>query len=507
VDDEQTIEVGGRADGLKRPDIGKWLKSKAGLYLYDRQKPTLATWQTYQLSILRHLFPEGDKPLPYSRILWSEPKKSGKTELAAAVHLFFGLFVDVPGEQMVIANDLMGAKSRTWQYVLGSLQKAAQIEGSGIGPRDFQEVGTAIKLKNGTIIKAIPSDFRGEAGSNHSLATIDEPWGIVHDYQEKLMTEFGPVPTRVNSTIFFTGYQGFIGQSNFWHALIDGVMEEGAPVPELKHIDGGDGVPACWAAGRTFLFWSHRARQPWHTPEYLESERRSYRGRESEYLRVWENRRVKNADAFITDEQWQKLYDPQLRALGPGDKRVMVLGADAATKSDCMALVGVVWNAEDRRMENIYCKVWTPSERKPLDLTDTIGPEIVRLHQMGVVEAVYYDPFQMAAIAEMCRKAGVRMFEFPQTARRLQSDKLLHDLAWGGNLAHYGDETLGQHITNAMVKESERGLRIVKEMSRMKVDAAVALAMACLGASEQLVERSSVIDFVGNPFYPAGDVE
>ena len=73
----------------------------------------------------------------------------------------------------------------------------------------------------------------------------------------------------------------------------------------------------------------------------------------------------------------------------------------------------------------------------------------------------------------------------------------------GGNLAHYGDPTLKEHVTNAMTKETERGLRIVKELSSRKVDGAVALAMACLGALEVLAGGAGreIEILAENPFY------
>jgi len=95
----------------------------------------------------------------------------------------------------------------------------------------------------------------------------------------------------------------------------------------------------------------------------------------------------------------------------------------------------------------------------------------------------------------------VRMQEFPQTARRIQSDTHLRDLLWGNNLEHTGDVLLQAHVTNAMAKVSERGVRIIKEQSSAKVDACVALAMAALGAVEQLALHSSTVEIAPNPFY------
>jgi phage terminase large subunit-like protein len=178
-----------------------------------------------------------------------------------------------------------------------------------------------------------------------------------------------------------------------------------------------------------------------------------------------------------------------------------VLAADGATKRDCTALVGCTWNAEKRRVEVVYCRVWRPDNGQPLSLTETVGPEIVRLQQTYKVAGVYYDPFQMQAIAELCRKAGVVMVEFPQTSRRVQSDTYLHQLLWGGNLAHYGDPVLREHVTSALTKQSERGQRIVKELTTSKVDGAVALAMAALGANELLTQGLGYMTTRENPFY------
>jgi len=479
---------------MARPDFIDWVTSPGGLYLYDKKKPTLATWMPHQRDILRHIFPAGDGPLPYNRICWSTPKKTGKTELAAAVQQYFGLFVDVPGEQYVLANDFEGARARVWRYIEGSLERNPLMKDT-----DWKKVGSEIVLGNGTTIRAIASDYRGEAGSNHSLATVDEPWGIVHESSLRLMTEFGPVPTRENSTIFYTGYQGFEGQSTFWHDLLDSGMVE--PVPELAHLDNGDGQPACWRGGKTFVYWDHVGRMPWHTQEFLDDQKRAFAGRLSEYLRVWENRRVHSADAFCTPDQWEKLYDPTLRGLHAGDERSIVLAADAATKSDCTALVGTAWNAETKKVETVYCGVWRPGDGQPIKLTETIGPEIVRLNQQYRVAAVYFDPFQMMAIAEMCRKAGVVMVEFPQTSRRIQSDTHLHQLIWGNNLAHHGDPELKEHVTNALTKSNERGQRIVKELSSLKVDAAVALAMSALGTVEMLAGYTGTMAVQPNVFF------
>ena len=486
---------GGRC--VTRPSFLAWATAPGGLYLHDRRTPTLAGWGDYHAAILDHLFPGGDAdaPLPYSRIVWSTPKKSAKSTLAAGLHLWFAQFVGVPTEQYALANDLEGARSRVWRYIAASLERNPLAEAKA----DWRISGNTIALANGSTIRAIASDYRGEAGSNFTLATVDEPWGIVYEGGMRLMTEFSPVPTRPHSTVFYTGYAGFEGQSAFWHGLIDTALA-GEPVPALRGLENGDGAPACWRNGRLFAYVDHAARMPWHTPEYLAEQRRILPP--GEYLRVWENRRIHSADAFCTPERWESLYDPGLRALHPGDERPLVLAADAATRSDCTALVGCTWNPTAGRVEVIYASIWQPGGGEPLRLTETLGPEIARLHREYRVVEVLYDPYQMAAISELCRRAGVPMTEFPQTGQRVQADTHLHQLIWGGNLAHTGDPILRQHVLGAMAQASERGLRITKALAAGKVDGAVALSMAAFGAVERLAgARAGRIRPARNPFY------
>lgn len=478
----------------------QWALSPIGAYLPDKPRtPTQATWQPYQADILNHLFPAGDGPLPYSSIYWSETKKSGKTLLAAALQLYFAFFVEIPGEQYCLANSLLGASDRTFASIQNMLD-AATRQGA-IKSKDWRVVGTEIHFSNGARIKALPNSFKTGAGGNPSLSTIDEVWGFNATPEDLgLLAEFEPVPTREISVSFYTGYQGPANKPSAWHAKIDTVLKEGKPVAELAHIEDGDGGPACWRSGRTFLFFSHVGRHPWHTSDFLAEQRRKMPL--NEYLRLWENRRVEGTDAFCTRETWERLHDVDLRGLHASDARPIVLGVDAATKADCSALVACAWNAERKRVEVVYSRIWQPTNNEPLRLTETVGPEVVRLHREHAVVGVYFDPYQMTAISEMCRGAGVNMVEFPQGPRRIQSDTHLFQLLNGNNLAHTGDARLGEHVTNAAAQSSERGLRIVKELGTAKVDGAVALSMSALGAVQLLAQAErAVLAMSNNPFY------
>jgi phage terminase large subunit-like protein len=485
---------------MYRPSFIEWATSKGGLYLPDKRTPTLATWQPFQADILNHLFPAGEGRLPYSEVMWSEPKKSGKTQIAAGIQLYMGWFIETPGEQYVLANDLEGASDRTFQAIRRSLEHASNVKGSGISHNDWRMVGTKLILSNQTEIKALANDYKGGAGGNQSLASIDEVWGFTAEKDLGLLTEFAPVPTRENSLAFYTGYQGYEGDGSHWHTMIDNVLEHGEPVPELLHIEDGDGKPACWRVGRTFLFFSHLPRMPWHTEEYLAGRRMSMVP--SEYKRVWENRREKNVNAFVTDEQWDALEDKALRALVDGDAREIVLGLDAATKDDTCAVAGVGYDKPIKRYEQVYFKLFRPEPGKPVSLTTTVLPLLIKLHKTNRIKAVYYDPFQLAAISELCRKEGINMVEFPQMSLREASDTFFYECVKGKNIAHYGDKDLKEHVTNAVaiVKPDRDTVRLDKKNSRRKIDGAVATSMALYGAKEELAKGEGTFNAITDPF-------
>lgn len=72
-------------------DIINWAESRHGFYLVDTKKPIILA--SHQRDILRHVFTPGeDGRFPYETVLFSAPKKSGKTTVAALVAEWFALF-------------------------------------------------------------------------------------------------------------------------------------------------------------------------------------------------------------------------------------------------------------------------------------------------------------------------------------------------------------------------------------------------------------------------------
>jgi phage terminase large subunit-like protein len=458
------------------PDIVNWAQSSAGFYLTDTRQPIQLA--SHQAEILQHVLTPGeDGRLLYDTVVYSAPKKSGKTTIGALVGEYFGLFIEPPNEIYMVSNSLEQSQGRSYKALRRSIELNSSLNGRVDPQNKF------IHFDNGTDVVALSSDYAGAAGSNHGLTVWDELWAYLTESSWRLWDELTPVPTKKISLRLVVTYAGFAKESK----LLEGLYEKGQQgevIPELAHIDNGEGQPACRANGRTFVYWDHELKpHPGLTispDEYHDQQRADLRP--LAYLRLHENRFTTNESAFITPDQWEACYDADLRALAPGDDRYLVLGADASTARDCTALVGVAYENDLQLVDVVYCRVWKPqpdfSGKPTVDLDATIKAEILRLKREYKVQACFYDPYQLHSIAMSLREEGVTMVEMPQTAARTAADQALYDAIIGRTIRHYGDPTLTEHMKNAVAVESPRGFRLAKEKTSLKIDAAVALSMA-----------------------------
>ena len=310
-----------------------------------------------------------------------------------------------------------------------------------------------IELNQGSIIQAIPFDYRGAAGGNYDCVIFDELWAYNTELHRREFDELIIPPQKPEGVRWITSYAGWEGESlllrELWNKVLSGERIGGElplyQVPEASLVGFIDTGEASW--------------RMWNTPEYMRQVRESERP--NTFRRLWLNEWTANESEFITREAWQACYSPDVI---PG-KRKMVLGADASTSRDYTALVGV---AHSGGVSDVcLVRVWKPTKgvlrsKATIDLSETIGKEILSLHKAGLVEAVYYDPYQLHSIALDLTRAGVRMVELPQTGARTEADQALYDAIMGRTLRHHNDPALNEAIGNAVAIETPRGFRLAK---------------------------------------------
>lgn len=466
------------------PDIVDWAESEAGFYLPETKRPIVLA--DHQKAILRHLFtPDSNGKYPYETILYSCPKKGGKTTLAAMVALWFSLFLEAPNEIYILANTLEQSIARSFDDLAGAIRLNPILrKRTNVRAKD-------IALDNGTTIQALSSDYAGAAGSRHGLTVWDELWAYTSEASQRLFDELTPVPTRKNSIRFIVTYAGFEGEST----LLEGLHKRGmagTPVPELAHIENGRGEPACRADGRTFCYWDHELKvHPGLTispEEYRAQQRLDLRP--GAFARLHDNLWASSISRFVEKEQWRACYDAELTALSTKGGRKAYFGLDASTSKDLTSLVGVVFNSELNRTEIVYVKVWRPKkdDRRKGKLTidlNLVEDEILRLHQLGVVKEIILDPYQLHSMLLRLSSHGVKISEMPQNEQRVESDTALYDAIIGKTIKHFDDPVLNEHMQNAVAVERPRGIRISKSKTTKKIDCVIALSMAHFGAAEK----------------------
>lgn len=443
----------------------------------------------------------------YSTVIWSQPKKHGKTQIAGAVAAWFAAKIEPPNFVLTLASNQ---------------EQSAGLIFSALKPTIFALAGKVptatnavpeIRLPNGTLLKAIPNNYAGQAGGNYGATFWSELWTYKSERDRKLWDELPPVPTRFNSIRWVETYAGFEDESellkdqflrvfeDFKETKIRTKSENGnvvEPVPGLEHIRTNLGTgyerPSCYHIPDEglFMFWDHEIRAPWITEQYIKEQKAE--NRYSTFIRLWENRWQASEGTFLSPPE---LYD-QCVTLDGEEWGPMYLAGDASQRNDMSAIVGVqkrkvrLFGEEQERYRVMLVRAWDP-HGQDLDLDETIAKYVKQIYDMGLLLGPFrYDPFQMHQVAVNLRKKGVPCMEFNQGQERLKADTFLWRLFNKELIDLYPSQILEDHVKAANAKEYENEqVRIIKgEASNpRKVDAAVALSMACWTASQKILKK------------------
>jgi len=413
-----------------------------------------------------------DGRLVHPLMLYGAIKKTRKTELAGlltltVILLFGGRFA----QGFIVANDEQQAIARCFTACCRIVEASPLLKREAIIMAD--KIGFPATQSS---ITAIANDYTGIAGGHPTISVFDELWGATSERSRRLFDELIPVPTRKVSCRLVTTHAGFEDEG----ALLLELYERGMALPEVgPDLHAGDGM---------LFFWSHVPLHHWQDEKWLAQMRRELRL--NQYLRMIENRFTSNEAAFIDMAEWRKCVDPNYGPIAANKDRVVWIGIDASVKRDSTAIVVVSWERETNKVRLVFHRIFQPNVKEPLDFEATVERTVRELCQRFVVKKVLYDPFQMAAVSQRLRKAGVPMRECKQTPENLTAfGTNLYELIKGGNLIAYPDNAISLAISHAIAKETPRGWKIAKEKSSHKIDFVVALAMAAYAAVQRPYEQ------------------
>jgi phage terminase large subunit-like protein len=444
-----------------RRDGGAWIEE----CLVDPEtgKPYVLN-RSQRRFLAKALEPRPDGKLRYPELVYSAPKKSGKTAFAAMIVLYVLLVLSPPySEAICCANDFDQAQGRTFRQIARIVQASPLLAGDATILRDRIEFA-ATKAT----IYAISSDAAGSAGSNASIVTFDELWGYVSEKSRRLWDESTPPPTRKIACRLTVSYAGFEGESQLLWELYQRGMAGKLIGDEL------------YENGNLLMAWHTSGVAPWQDKSWLDSMLETCRP--AAFLRLACNAWTSSESSFVEEPWIDACTDPNLRPVVADLKMPVWVGCDASTKKDSTALVAVTWDAETKRVVLVWHKIFVPTKANPIDFA-VVEQTLIGLRQKFDVQAIFFDPFQFASTAQRLQRAGLFMREFPQTTDRLTAaSQNLYDLLKGGGIALYRDPDLRLALLRAAASEGVRGWKITKTQASHRIDFVVALAQAALGA-------------------------
>lgn len=404
------------------------------------------------------------------------PKKNGKTELAAALALYFLIGDGEPAPLVVCA----AASDDQADLVFGACKIMAEHSPTLSLICETFDREILVPSIPGAKLKRVAAASGTNDGQNIHAVILDE----LHEW---------------------TGTKG----EAVWNVLTNAAGAREQPIVLQITTAGFDRKTICYrqyeygkavATGekvdRRFLFhWIEAEAEADYTdPATWEAANPSYGvtvGAEffedqvtkklpNVFIRYFLNRWTSSQTRWLSIEAW----DACDGAPDIPEGSSVVLGIDGGAKRDTTSVAMVRWDPATRTV-HVISKVWEPpGDGEPIDPS---GPEnYVRdlCKRYHVLEADF-DPQLFFRSAQLLAEEGLPMVEFPQThARMCPASQALYDIVQEGRLRHGGDAILRAHADAAVARETGRGWRLDKEKASDHIDAMVALAMAAFRAQE-----------------------
>ncbi len=223
----------------------------------------------HQRRILGHcLTPDENGQLPYTTIIYSCPKKSGKTTIGAAVGAWF--------TEQSVDNTTSFCLAGDYEHAMGRMFDDLRFDAQHLRPGFLKGKLSKMPRKDlltyhdGKNIQALAQEYKSASGSRHALTLWDELWTYVSDTSRRMWVEMTPIkiPGVPVSLRFVATYAGFEGESDLLWDLYDKIINEGTPVSGLEDIQHDSGEPVCYSNGRMFAYWDSAHRMPWQTEDY-----------------------------------------------------------------------------------------------------------------------------------------------------------------------------------------------------------------------------------------------
>lgn len=393
--------------------------------------------------------------------LWSEIKKSGKTFLAGCIAVKEAV-TRSDAEVVCVANDEEQAQSRVFATCVALCDKNPELKASVV-----KVTQNEIRFSNGSVIRAVASDYKGAAGGRQVLTVFDELWAYDSERMTRLFEEMRPPPTEKEAYILIVSYAGYSGEST----VLEKLYERGLKGKRLSWRY------EVYAEAGLVMFWSHVGRMPWHTKRYFAEEEKGVRP--NTFRRLHRNEWVSSESSFITSDMWDAVVDQSHTPILSG--ATIFVGVDIGVKHDSTGIVGVCWNETGKKIKIACHKVWKPTRTEQVPLQG-VEDYLLELSQSHHIVKIFADPSQcLGLIQRLQNRLPIEEYKQTQDSTVVMGEALFRSVG-DKNLIAYPSADLREHVTNAIGQESARGVRMVKDKASKKIDLAIALSMALVAA-------------------------
>lgn len=447
------------------------------------ERLTLRDWQK---DLIRHIYASDGQGFRSRVNLIGMPRKSGKSAIASAMAIFDTYFGPAGGETYSVAATREQARivfsdAKRIVEANDELLKLAKLY------RDAIEIPST-----GSIYRVLSAEAFSAEGLNISACWFDElhaqPNRELFDVMSLAMGARGSLAHLVAITT-----AGVKTDSTGQDSIAFSLYNYGKRVASGE-VEDPSFFMAWWEAPAES---DHRDPETWKIanpgfgdlsdPQDFESAVR--RTPEAEFRTKRCNQWVSSQVSWLPTGTWEACKG-EINLEG----KDYVIGFDGSFSGDSTVLVGVTIEETPQvfmikaweKDPNIHDDLWRVDI---LDVENQIR-EFVKTHPN--VKEIVCDPYRWQRSMQVLAEEGYPIVEYPSTnARRMiPACAKYFDAVVEGRIVHDGDPLLARHLSNAVVKSDNLGVRIVKEnrASSRRIDAAVAAVIAYDRATTSRIE-------------------